>query len=169
MDYEIRVAGKEDEGFLWQMLYYAAHMDEEGAAAGSARTNPDLADYVADWGERPGDLGFVAITPEGQAAGAAWVRVMPAASPLYRVVAAGTPELAIAVAPQHLGTGAGTLLLRRLLETVRGTHRAVALSVRASNPAKRLYDRMGFVTVASITNRVGTVSYVMEARLPVAG
>jgi len=168
MSYEIRPAAKSDAPFLWQMLYYAAHMDEDGAAPESARTNPDLAVYVEDWGERQGDAGFVALTPDGRPAGAAWIRVM-SESPLYRVVAPGTPELAIAVAPEHLGTGAGTLLLRRLLEAVRGTHRAVALSVRANNPAKRLYERSGFVTVAQITNRVGTTSHVMRAALTRTG
>jgi GNAT superfamily N-acetyltransferase len=120
MNYEIRPARKEDEEFLWQMLYYAAHMDEQGVAAESARTDPNLAE---------------------------------------------TPELAIAVAPEQLGTGVGTLLLARLLDDARRIHRAIALSVRADNPAKRLYERMGFVTVASITNRVGTESLLMRVEL----
>ena len=91
---------------------------------------------------------------------------MIAENPLYRVVAPGTPELAMSgVEPEHVGTGAGTLLLRGLLEAVRGTHCAVALSVRANNPAKRLYERAGFVTVASILNRVGTTSHVMKIKL----
>jgi ribosomal protein S18 acetylase RimI-like enzyme len=164
MNYTIRPATKADTSFLWQMLYYAAHMDEDSADPESARTNPDLAGYVESWTERQGDAGVIAVAQDGRPAGAAWVRVM-AESPLYRVVAPGTPELAIAMAPEHLGGGAGTLLLLHLLEAVRGTHRAVALSVRADNPAKRLYERSGFVTVASITNRVGTTSYVMRAEL----
>jgi hypothetical protein len=44
-------------------------------------------------------------------------------------------------------------------------HPAVALSVGAGNRAKRLYDRFGFATVASIANRIGTPSYVMQADL----
>jgi GNAT superfamily N-acetyltransferase len=164
MNYAIRAATKFDEPFLWHMLYYAAHMDEDKAAAESARTNPDLAGYVEGWGERDGDAGVVAIATDGRPAGAAWIRVI-AENPLYRVVAPGTPELAIAVEPGHVGTGAGTLLLRGLLDAVRGTHRAVVLSVRANNPARRLYERLGFVTVASIINRVGTTSHVMKIEL----
>src|SRR2546426_4312719 len=141
INYQIRPAIKSDEPFLWQMLYYASHMDEEGAAPESAKTNPDLRGYVEDWSERPGDIGFIAQAQVGEHAGAAWIRVMPDESPLYRVVARGIPELAIAVAPKHVGKGAGALLLRYLLEEARGSHRAIALSVRADNPAKRLYER----------------------------
>jgi len=135
------------------MLYYAAHMDEEGADPVSAYTNPALRGYVEEWKDRPGDSGFVAVTADGRAVGAAWLRVIPN-NPLYQFVEPGTPELAIAVMPEFLGGGVGTLLLRQLL------------SVRASNPARRLYERLGFVAVASITNRVGTLSYVMRADLP---
>jgi GNAT superfamily N-acetyltransferase len=165
MTYTIRSANAADEPFLWQMLYYAAHMDEDGATAESARTNPDLMDYVAGWGERADDIGLIALAPVGAEVGAAWARVMPARSPLYRFVAAGTPEIAIAIVPEHLGAGVGTLLLRRLLAAASGSHRSLALSVRSTNPAKRLYERLGFVAVASITNRVGGTSYVMELQL----
>jgi ribosomal protein S18 acetylase RimI-like enzyme len=162
MNYTIRFAGATDELFLWQMLYYAAHMDEDGEAVESARTNPDLRDYVSGWSERTGDIGVIALAPDGGEVGASWARVMPAQSPLYRFVVQGTPEVAIAVAPDHLGAGAGTLLLRCLLEAASCSHPRLALSVRAGNPAKRLYERLGFVTVGSITNRAGGTSYVME-------
>jgi ribosomal protein S18 acetylase RimI-like enzyme len=162
MNYQIRPAIKTDEPFLWQMLYYAAHMDEDGASLESARTNRDLMSYVEDWGDRAGDIGFVAQASTGEDAGAAWIRMMPNESPLYRVVSRGIPELAIAVAPEYIGKGAGALLLSHLLDAARETHRAIVLSVRASNPAKRLYDRVGFVTVAEIANRVGTHSLVMK-------
>jgi len=168
MNYQIRPAIKTDEPFLWQMLYYAAHMDEDGASLESAKTNSDLMSYVEDWGDRAGDIGFVAQASTGEDAGAAWIRVMPDDSPLYRVIERGIPELAIAIAPEHIGKGVGALLLRHLLAAAygshraRGTHPAIVLSVRASNPAKRLYERLGFVTVAEITNRVGTHSFVMK-------
>jgi ribosomal protein S18 acetylase RimI-like enzyme len=161
----VRRATKDDAPFLWQMLYYAAHMDEDGASPESAKNNPDLAGYVEEWGERAGDLGIIAIADDGHDAGAAWIRVMPPTSPLYQVVAPGIPELAIAVAPECIGTGVGTILLRALLQAAHGIHRAIALSVRASNPAQRLYARAGFTTIAEVTNRVGTISHVMKIDL----
>jgi ribosomal protein S18 acetylase RimI-like enzyme len=161
MNCTVRRAIAADEPFLWQMLYYAAHMDEDGVLAESARTNPDLLGYVENWGEREGDLGLIAEMDLRQSAGAAWIRIMPADSPLYRIVARGIPELAIAVAPECIGSGIGTRLLTALLDAARKQHRSIALSVRASNPAKRLYERLGFKTVKSIINRVGTESFVM--------
>jgi len=116
------------------------------------------------WGERAGDIGLIALALDGGKVGAAWAHVMPAHSPLYRFVVPGTPEVAISVA-QHLGAGADALLLRCLLEAASCSHPRLALSVRASNPAKRLYERLGFVTVGSITSRVGNPSFVMEVVL----
>ena len=65
MNHPIRSATAADEPFLWQMLYYAAHMDEDDAAGESARTNPDLRGYVARWGERARDIGIIALAPDG--------------------------------------------------------------------------------------------------------
>ena len=77
MDYRIRLVITEDEPFLWEMLYYAAHMDEGEEPLELAKTNPDLAPYVTNWGGT-GDVGVIAIDSQTQAkVGAAWVRRMP--------------------------------------------------------------------------------------------
>jgi hypothetical protein len=77
MRYTMRAVTQEDVPFLWDMLFYAAHMEEDGAtSAEMAKSNPFLAQYVLDWG-RWGDLGFVAIDPSTQRQlGAAWVRLL---------------------------------------------------------------------------------------------
>jgi ribosomal protein S18 acetylase RimI-like enzyme len=77
------------------------------------------------------------------------------------VVADGIPELAIAVLPQYIGQGIGARLLARLLEDARSLYPAVVLSVRDANPARRLYERLGFVVVDTVVNRVGGESFVM--------
>jgi GNAT superfamily N-acetyltransferase len=162
--FTIRCVTKEDEAFLWEMLYYAAHMDEGDESPESAKTNPDLSPYVANWGA-DGDVGVVAVEG-GHPLGAAWARRMPRGSPLYRFVDPTFPELAVAVRPDAIGRGVGTRMLSRLLSAARATHPGMVLSVRADNPARRLYERLGFVTVASMTNRVGGVSLVMKADFP---
>jgi len=74
IDCSIVPAIGENQAFLWQALYYAAHMDEEPSTLPeSARTDPPLAPYVAGWGERAGDLGFLAVASNGSTAGSAWL------------------------------------------------------------------------------------------------
>ena len=77
----------------------------------------------------------------------------------------GTPELAIAVLPDHIGQGIGTQLLKHLLEAARKVYPAVMLSVRQNNPAWHLYERMGFQVVDTALNRVGSESFVMLTQL----
>ncbi len=162
LTYTIRPAIPADEPILWDMLFYAANMAEDGATSSeAAQTHPYLAEFVVGWG-RPGDLGVVAIEiAGGYALGAAWLRRLRGPERRYAAVADAVPELAIAVAPAAIGQGVGGALLGGLLDLARGQYPAVALSVRERNPAKRLYERHGFVVVDTVTNRVGGRSFVM--------
>lgn len=160
--YTIRPVAQEDTAFLWDMLFYAAHMDEDGATSSeAAKQDAFLAPYVEGWGQ-PGDVGVVAVDAHThERIGAAWVRLLGHAASSGSYDAAKTPELALAVLPSVFGKGVGSALLRHLLDAARLQHPAVMLSVRADNPAARLYKRYGFEIVDEIVNRVGTKSYVM--------
>ena len=162
----IRMATQDDEPFLWEMLYFAAHMDEDGEVSSeAAKQNPDLVKYVNGWG-RETDIGCIALEPHSnQPIGAAWIRLLIANEKTTSYVDDITPELAIAVLPEYLGGGVGTLLLQHLLEAAKQRYPRVVLSVRATNPAKRLYERMGFVVIGEIANRVGTPSSYMVVQL----
>ena len=163
MSYTIRAIEASDEPFLWQMLFYAAHMHEEvGKTVADAQQNPDLAKYVTGWG-RPGDLGLIAQQRDtGEAVGAVWVRLYVGDDKAYSPTADDTPELAMAVLPAYMGRGIGTQLLQQLITAARAHYPAVALNVRADNPAFRLYQRLGFVVVNELVNRVGGRSYDMR-------
>ncbi len=165
--FRLRPATPDDEPFLWHMLYYAAHMDEDGAAsADQARANPFLAQFVEDWG-RDGDIGVIAVdTATGRPLGAAWARVVAPHGPTGGGHDEALPEVAAAVWPECIGQGIGTAMLRALLDAARGRYPALALSVRETNPARRLYERLGFRVVSTITNRVGGTSYWMRVDLP---
>lgn len=163
---QLRPVGPADEAVLWQMLFYAARMDKEtGKTVEDAKVAPDLAKYVTGWG-RAGDLGVIA---EGgappSAVGAAWVRLYRGADKAFSPTDDDTPELAMAVAPAYMGQGIGTQLLSHLIDAARPHYPALALNVRAENPALRLYQRLGFVIVGELTNRVGTRSYDMRLSL----
>jgi ribosomal protein S18 acetylase RimI-like enzyme len=165
METTIRPAAPADEPFLWEMLFYAANMAEDGASSGEdAKTHPYLAEYVRGWGSA-GDVGTIAVADDGRPIGAAWVRLLAGAEKHYPAIDDDIPELAIAVLPAHIGQGIGGRLLARLLEDAGPIHPAVALSVREANPARRLYERLGFVVVETTVNRVGGRSYVMLKKL----
>ena len=160
----IRAATAADEPFLWEMLYFAANMAEDQAASAAvAKSHPYLAAYVVGGG-RAGDLGVVAVG-SGLPLGAAWLRVLHGAHKHYSAAADGIPELALAVRPELIGQGLGTQLRRARLGAARGRYPAIVLSVRAANPAQRLYERLGFVVVDTVVNRVGGRSHVMQIDL----
>jgi ribosomal protein S18 acetylase RimI-like enzyme len=54
----------------------------------------------------------------------------------------------IALLPQHRGAGIGTAILRDLLAEAAAAGKPVRVHVERLNPARRLYERLGFVPVA---------------------
>jgi ribosomal protein S18 acetylase RimI-like enzyme len=162
----IRSAVKDDEPFLWEMLYYAAHMEEDGETSPqAARNHPYLRRYVEGW-KRETDMGCITLEPEtNRPVGAAWIRLLIGDDKTFSYIDDVTPELAIAVLPDYVGKGVGTQLLSYMLEAAREKYAAVVLSVRANNPARRLYERMGFVVIGKATNRTGSESLNMLKRV----
>jgi ribosomal protein S18 acetylase RimI-like enzyme len=161
----VRLARAEDAPFLLTMLFHAAQAhDVPGARPEHLLANPALARYVVGFG-RPGDLGVVAEAERGPV-GAAWLRLLTGDDRGYGWVDDDTPELSIAVAPDFVGRGLGTHMLRELLDHARGRYPKISLSVRRDNPARRLYLRLGFAPIEEVTNRVGGRSETMLLTLP---
>jgi ribosomal protein S18 acetylase RimI-like enzyme len=141
-----------------------------GAEAGTPAeilARPDVAHYVVGW-PQVSDFGAVAIDGgvavdgEGLGVGAAWCRLLPEDDPGYGFVAPDVPELTMAVLPDYRGRGIGRALLEAVLLLARERgHPAISLSVEDGNPAQRLYESVGFVTVGrngrSDTMRASTV------------
>lgn len=165
--YTLRPVEPRDIDTLWEALTWAATMEgDRDEAARRARADPFLSTYVAAWG-RAGDDGLIAEDHDGAPAGAVWVRLnAPGEHHPLHVSTAAIPELAIAVFPGHRGEGLGERLMQAQIARARAARRpALALSVRASNPATRLYARLGFVVVSEVINRVGGVSWTMRLDL----
>ncbi len=55
----------------------------------------------------------------------------------------------IAVHPDHRRSGAGLAMLRAWLAVADSEHRTCTLDVVAHNPARRIYERLGFVEASS--------------------
>jgi ribosomal protein S18 acetylase RimI-like enzyme len=155
----------EDEPFLWEMLFEAAHLAEDGETSVQAAMNhPEIAKYVQNWG-RKNDRGFGAIDLETQQKiGAVWLRIFPETDRGYGYINDRTPELAIAVLPPYRGQGIGTRLLLHLLNTVKDLYPTISLSVRTDNPVIHLYRRVGFQEVAGSEhlNRTGGTSLTLK-------
>ena len=130
------------------MLYEAAHWrpGEPRPPKEEALSEPKLARYLQDWG-RPGDTAILAVDLDGGGRlGAAWYRLMTSEEPGYGYVDSDTPEVALAVVPDHRGRGLGGALLRELRDAARSQgYSALSLSVEKGNPALGLYERNGFV------------------------
>ncbi|MEZ4863640.1 MAG: GNAT family N-acetyltransferase [Caldilineaceae bacterium] len=147
----LRPTTADDEPFLWEMLYQAIHVPEgEPQPDRALLQEPALAHYVAQWSERPGDEGLLALDLQsGQPVGAIWIRLFTAEDPGWGFVDAATPELSMAILPAYRGQGIGTALLTGLITQTTGRYPALSLSVDPRNAAMRLYARHDFVVVGT--------------------
>jgi ribosomal protein S18 acetylase RimI-like enzyme len=146
-DVRCRPAGPGDFPFLATMLGEAAvwRPDKPTPTGDEVLADPRYAMYLDGW-PRPGDDGLVA---EGDGPlGAAWYRTYTDAIHGYGFVSADVPELSIAVVESSRGQGVGRRLLVDLIAvSIARGHAALSLSVNVDNPARRLYESVGFVPV----------------------
>ena len=141
MDY--RAATPADEPFLREMLWLAYNWRDQAVAADHWPDPDGPRRYVEGFG-RAGDAGVIA-EEEGELAGAAWYRLLPAADAGYGYVADDVPELTIGVAAGYRGRGVAGELLERLKATAAAEGlRGLSLSVEPDNHALRIYERAGF-------------------------
>jgi ribosomal protein S18 acetylase RimI-like enzyme len=146
-DVRCRPAGSEDFTFLATMLGESAvwRPDKPTPTADEVLADPRYARYLAGW-PRQGDYGLVA--EQDGPVGAAWYRTFTEVSHGFGFVAEDVPELAIAVIASRRHEGIGRRLLVDLIEaSVAQGYAALSLSVNDGNPARGLYESVGFVSV----------------------
>jgi ribosomal protein S18 acetylase RimI-like enzyme len=146
-----RLTSRADPEFLWAMLYEAAFWRDNGADERpefeSLKAERWFARYVEGWG-RAGDEVLAATDRNDEPVGAAWYRTFTPDDAGFGFIAADVPEVSIAVYGEFRGRGIGSLLLGSLIVRARAHDvRALSLSVALENPARRLYERVGFVEV----------------------
>jgi ribosomal protein S18 acetylase RimI-like enzyme len=159
-DLVIRPAVQDDLEVLWDFLAMAAY--EPGAEA--AKAIPSVAKYVVGW-RRPGDFGFIA-DQNGEIIGAAWARRFSAEQLGFPYGDEETPRVSIGVKPNARGQGVGEKLMQALIGEAARHGLGLCLSVRSENPARRLYERLGFRDIpgSAVTNHTGGTSIGMELR-----
>jgi len=140
----VRPAAGEDFTFLATMLGEAAvwRPDKATPAADAVVADPRYAMYISGW-PRPGDHGVIA--EEEGPLGAAWYRTYTQMDHGYGFVAEDVPELSIAVIASRRHEGIGRLLLVGLIEASEDQgYASLSLSVSYDNPARALYESLGF-------------------------
>ena len=116
------------------------------------------------WWISPNERFFsLARQRDAEAIGAAWARQFsPDEQPAF-YVDGQTPEVTIGVTGAARGEGVGGGLLSALLAEAARRGVGLCLNVRHDNPARRLYERIGFRLVpgSAVPNRVGGTSFGM--------
>ena len=144
-DIRCRPAEAEDFTFLATMLGEAAvwRPDKPTPTADQVLADPRYAMYLAGW-PRQGDHGLVA--EQDGPLGAAWYRTYTELSHGYGFISEEVPELSIAVVVSRRHEGIGRRLLIDLINaSIAQGYPALSLSVNADNPARGLYESVGFV------------------------
>ncbi len=143
-----RPAEADDFAFLATMLGEAAvwRPDKPTPTGAEVMADPRYAMYLEGW-PREGDYGLLAV--DVAPLGAAWYRTYTEAVHGHGFVAEDVPELSIAVVAGRRHEGVGRQLLTALIDaSIEQGHRALSLSVAEHNPARHLYQSVGFVLVS---------------------
>jgi ribosomal protein S18 acetylase RimI-like enzyme len=136
-------------GFLDDMLFAALDWRPEGELPPKefVLEHPQVVIYRRGWGRR-GDVALVA-EEDGRPVGTVWCRLFTDDEHGEGYYDAETPELAIAVVDGARGRGIGRALMDAMQAHLRANgFRRVSLSVDLDNPAKRLYERLGYAEVS---------------------
>ena len=142
MSHRLRPATPQDREFLLAVYgsVRAAELDRvqwpEGAKEAFVAQQFDAQDRY--YREYYANASFDVIEVDGRPAGRLYVDRWPAE---IRIVD-------IAMAPEFRGRGVGTELLRELIAEAERSGRPLTIHVEQGNPARRLYERLGFVPVA---------------------
>jgi ribosomal protein S18 acetylase RimI-like enzyme len=141
MQLTTRPAIPDDKGFFFQL--YAGTREQELAAFGwSDQQKQAFLQMQFNAQQR----WYEAAYPQAE-----WRIVMLEGKPVGRTIVergqAGATLVDIALMPESRGAGLGTRLIEELLEHCRAEGIPVRLQVLKTNPAQRLYQRLGFRTV----------------------
>ena len=157
MDYKIRKLKQEEVKVLDTFLYEAIFIPEGVEAPPKEIINQsELQVYVEDFGNRTGDICFVAEADKS-VVGAVWVRIMDD----YGHVDNETPSFAISLLKEYRNYGIGTALMKKMLTGLKACgYKQVSLSVQKLNYAVKMYQKLGFQIIDE-----NEVEYIMVCQI----
>jgi ribosomal protein S18 acetylase RimI-like enzyme len=138
----LRPAGADDEGFLFEV--YASTRTEELAplpwddAQKDSFLRQQFAAQHEYYREQFPDADFLVIVREKRPVGRLYVHRRQDEIRLVDV----------ALLPQHRNEGIGSFLVEELLDEAARADKPVRIHVEKTNPALRLYERLGFTAIA---------------------
>ena len=144
MEYKIRAISESEYSILEDFLYEAIFIPKDvPAPPREIIYKPELQVYVADFGKRKGDLGFVAEV-DNKVIGAVWVRIMND----YGHIDDETPSFAISLYKDYRNYGIGTSLMKEMLNALnQAGYDQASLAVQKENYAVKMYKKVGFKIV----------------------
>ena len=144
MEYKIRAISESEHSILEDFLYEAIFIPKDvPAPPREIIYKPELQVYVADFGKRKGDLGFVAEV-DNKIIGAVWVRIMND----YGHIDDETPSFAISLYKDYRNYGIGTSLMKEMLNALnQAGYDQASLAVQKENYAVKMYKKVGFKIV----------------------
>ncbi len=140
---------REEETDLLKDFLYEAIFIPEGVEPPPREIieRPELRLYYENFGATEAteaDYCFVA-EEDGNVIGAAWTRIMND----YGHIDRDTPSFAISLKKDYRGRGIGTRLMESMLALLKEQgYRKASLAVQKANYAVKLYEKVGFRTVA---------------------
>jgi ribosomal protein S18 acetylase RimI-like enzyme len=148
LNFAIREIGQSDVSFLRKMLYQCLFVREgEKPFPIEILQEPEISKYASRWG-RHGDLGLIAEDQSKKPLGMVWLRLFDNEHKGNGFVDETTPELSISVDRDYRGQGVGSALLKEVEIKAKGFgYKSISLSVDPNNPARRLYEKLGYKKV----------------------
>ena len=147
----VRALESADREILQEATLINLNWQSERFTLDDLHANPDFTHY-AEIDFARGDYGFV-VTKGGRWVSVVWVIFPSREHSGYGYVSEGVPELSVCVRAGHRRRGTGRMLMTKAMDEAgrRGVP-AVSLSVEQPNPARGLYETMGFVDVPDAPN-----------------
>lgn len=149
MQISYRVMQAEEYEFLNEMLYEALFvLPGQPKFPREIIEDPSIKKNIENWNQKEGDLAIVCLDGE-ELIGAIWGRKFSEDNKGYGFIDAETPEIGMAIKQEYRGKGLGSNLIKLIIDKyIEMGVGQLSLNVNTLNPAKRLYERIGFMKVS---------------------